>query len=297
MNSFYAESVRRTEARIRREILLGRESHTGEPVYISPEHYLASHWHLVGSSNFGKSFLVEHVLRKLTAVQIPASIFDPHGDHAEHYYDFLQQNFRLRRAKKVMYLKAGSSTNGVGFNPFNCGLRHPAEIASLVLEAFMKVWGAETFNETPRLERILRNMFYLFAANKVPLTEAYRFLLVSNRSFRETLSALAPDERVRLNWQEIERLPQDEKLQRFESSWNRLQRFLEIPAIERFVCRTDTYDQFHRDLQPRSDPRCQPRSPSLHRSPKHRRYDVGQCHVPRRQTQAGGTPSPLVSCH
>ena len=244
MNNLYEESVRRIEARIRREILLGRDTHTGRLVYISPEHYLASHWHLLGPSNFGKSYLMEHELRELTTVGIPASLFDPHGDHAKHYHDFLQRIYRSRKGKRVIYLKAGSATNGVGFNPFNCGLTHPGEIASLVLEALMKVWGAETFNETPRLERILRNMFYLFAANKLPLTEAYQFLLVSNHAFREKLTALAPDERVRLNWKEIERLPQGEKLERFESSWNRLQRFIGIPAIERLFAEQTTMINF-----------------------------------------------------
>jgi hypothetical protein len=106
-------------------------------------------------------------------------------------------------------------------------------VASLVLEAFIKVWGDNTFNETPRLERILRCMFHMFAANQLPLTEAHQFLQAANRAYRQNLLGNVASEPIRSNWQEIERLPAGEKQERFDSSWNRLQRFLAFPALER----------------------------------------------------------------
>ena len=85
------------------------------------------------------------------------------GDYAEHYFQFLLRSPRLRREGKIMHFKPDSPVNGLGFNPFQCGLADPAEVANLVLEAFMKVWGEDSFNETPRLERVLRIMFHVFA--------------------------------------------------------------------------------------------------------------------------------------
>ncbi len=227
----FAESLRRTEARLRRELCLGRGAHSGRLYYLAPHDYLATHTHLVGASNFGKSYYIEHLLRGYTDLQIPASVIDPHGDLAEHYYQFLCRTPRLMRERKIVHFKPGSAANGLGFNPFQCGLADPAEVASLVLESFMKVWGEHTFNETPRLERVLRSMFHVFAANGLPLTECHQFLLTQNRSFRQSLLARVEDEQVRAGWEELERLPLAEKLIRFESSVNRLQRFIAIPAV------------------------------------------------------------------
>lgn len=229
--SIHDESSLRTRAFLNGEIFLGRGKHTGRLYYLTPDEYKSTSFYLLGAPGYGKSFYTEHLLRDFTDVPIPASLIDPHGDQARNYYQYLIRNPRLLRERKILRFAPGATTNNLGFNPFDCNLPEPAEVASFVLEAFMKVWGEKTFNETPRLERILRAMFHMFAANKVPLTEAYQFLLVGNRAFRAGLLPAVDDERVRKNWGEIERLPLSEKLDRFESSWNRLQRFLALPAV------------------------------------------------------------------
>src|SRR2546422_3600027 len=220
------ESIRRTQARVNRELFLGRGKHSGRLYHLTPEEYLPTYMHLIGAPHFGKSSYLEHLLPSFVDLGIPASIFDPHGDTAKHYYEQLERNPRI--AKKLLHLKPGATANTLGFNPFHCGLSEPGEVASLVLEAFIKVWGNNTFNETPRLERILRCMFYMFAANQIPLTQAFRFLQVGNGSFRANLLTAVDDEKIHMNWQEIERLSPREKLDRFESSWNRLQRFFQF---------------------------------------------------------------------
>src|SRR5712664_276810 len=191
------ESLRFTQAMVNRELFIGRGAHTGRLYFATPKQYLGTHMHLVGASNFGKSFYLEHLLREFSDLGIPASIIDPHGDHAKHYYEFLLRSPRLRRGRKIVHFRPSSLGDGPCFNPFACGLADPAEVASLVLEAFMKVWGAMSFNETPRLERILRVMFHAFAANGLPLTESYQFLCVANRPYRQNLLAKVADERVR----------------------------------------------------------------------------------------------------
>jgi hypothetical protein len=231
MQNSIEESLRRTRARINRELFLGRGKHSGRPYYLNPDEYFSTHLHLIGASNFGKSFYLEHLLRSYAELRYPASLIDPHGDHARHYYEYLLRNPRLARERKVLHFKPGSDGNALGFNPFDCNLSDPAEVAALVLEAFMKIWGEHTFNETPRLERILRLMFHVFAEHRLPLSEAHQFLLVENRPFRQNLLAEVRDERVRDNWNEIEALPKSDKLERLESSWNRLQRVLATPSI------------------------------------------------------------------
>ena len=118
-------------------------------------------------------------------------------------------------------------------NPFACGLQDPGEVASLLLEAILRAFGQESSNATPQLERVLRIKFHVFAANHLPLTQAGQFLAAENRAFRENLLAQVPDEQVRLNWQEIERLPLSEKRLVLLSSWNRLQRLLAFDSVQR----------------------------------------------------------------
>jgi hypothetical protein len=237
--TMYDESVRRTQARLDHELFLARGKHTGRLYYQKPNEYLATHLQLIGASNYGKSYYLEHLLRGYTALDIPASIIDPHGDHAEHYNQYLQRNPRLQRDGKIIYLKPGSPSNGVGFNPFQCGLREPGEVASLLLEAFMKVWGAESFNDAPRMERVLSIVFHVFAEHALSLPETYHFLQVENRALRENMLATVANEKVRHSWEEIERLPRADKLERLESSWNRLYRFLRVPALERLFALQD----------------------------------------------------------
>src|SRR5260370_19325100 len=100
--TMYEESVRRTQARLNRELFFARGKHTGRLYYQKPDEYLATHLHLIGASNYGKSYYLEHLLRGFTALDIPASLIDPHGDHAEHYHQFLQQNPRLQREGKII---------------------------------------------------------------------------------------------------------------------------------------------------------------------------------------------------
>src|SRR2546428_101068 len=83
------ESLRFTQAMVNRELFIGRGAHTGRLYFATPKEYMATHIHLVGASIFGKSFYIEHFLRRYTDLRIPASIIDPHGDHAKHYYEFL----------------------------------------------------------------------------------------------------------------------------------------------------------------------------------------------------------------
>jgi hypothetical protein len=212
---------------------LGRGAYSCTLEYVRAEAYLATHAHLVGASNFGKSYYLEHLLRSYAALGIPASLIDPHGDLAAAYWRFLASRPGARPNRNLLLLRPGDATHSVGFDPFSCGLTEPGEVASLVLESCLKVWGTATGNETPRLERILRLMFHAFAENARPLPETYQFLRVENHAYRAKLLQAVRDEKVRQSWQEIELLPKGDKLERLESSWNRLQRFLAIPAVER----------------------------------------------------------------
>src|SRR5205085_3863152 len=120
--------------------------------------------------------------------------------------EFLQRQPRLVRERKIVHFKPASPSNTTGFSPFDCGLEEPAEVAMVALEAFFKIWGERSFNETPRMERIMHLMFTAFAANRLPLARCQEFLLASNRAFRENLLTKLP-QRYQTMWNETELLP------------------------------------------------------------------------------------------
>jgi hypothetical protein len=231
MKKEYDDALRRTTGFVDRELFLGQGSHTGRLQFLKPEHYKETHTHFVGSPGYGKSFFLEHLLRECVKVRIMASLIDPHGDQAQQYHRFLLRVPWLVREKRIILFRPGATD--IGLNPFAAAL--PAsDIASLALESLMKVWGAETFNEVPRLERLLRLTFHILAENHATLGDAYGFLQVRNRSLRQSMLAAVRDERVRDGWADIEEMPLSLKHERFESSWNRLQRIsLGSVAIQR----------------------------------------------------------------
>ena len=233
VDTLIEDSLRQSRARLNRELYLGRGKHTGRPYFVALAEYLATHIHLIGASNFGKSFFLEHLIRMLTNLGVPASLIDPHGDRARSFHAFLERRPRLMREKRVLHLAPGVLGAPLGLNPFDCGLADPGEVASLVLEAVLRAFGQESSNATPQLERVLRIQFHIFAANQMPLTESGQFLAAENRAFRENLLAKVGDEQLRLNWREIERLPLSEKRQVLLSPWNRVQRLLAFDAVQR----------------------------------------------------------------
>src|SRR5262249_35372229 len=158
--------------------------------------------------NFGKSFYLEILLRSLIDLGIPATLIDPHGDLARSYLSFLERKSRLVRERGILRLAPGSPHGSLGVNVFDCGLTDPGEIASLLLEALIqRVFGRESLNETPQLERVYRVNFHVFAVNRLDLTKASQFLATENRAFRESLLSRVADEQVHLSWTEIERMP------------------------------------------------------------------------------------------
>jgi hypothetical protein len=118
------------------------------------------------------------------------------------------------------------------FNPLSCGLADPGETASMVLEAFLKAWGADSFDQTPRLEGVLRGMFRLLIEGGLTLLEGYDLLNVDNSALRKILVERVGDRFIRQDWLEFEKLSKTEKLTVVESSRNRLRRLLQAAPLQ-----------------------------------------------------------------
>jgi hypothetical protein len=231
----YEESIRRTQARLRREIFIGRGAHSGELQFLKPDDYEYTNTHIVGPPGMGKSKELRGVLLQgFSDFDVPTDFLENHGEEADNFLAFLNRNPRLVREKRIVHFKPGSPSCTLGLNPFASGLP-PADVASLVLESLMKAWGADSYNDMPRLQNILRLAFYVAAFNKSSWEEVFQFLLVGNRALRLTLIQNLPDEKMRDKGTEIEKWPLAMKQERFESSANRVDKIVFATSAARRV--------------------------------------------------------------
>jgi hypothetical protein len=233
--------LRELEAELRGELLLGRGVHGRGSFYLSLGDLKETSVHILGAAGYGKSYYLRHLVDQLVAHHQPFGLIDPHQELFEYAL------WRLRRAgvrpERIIPLDPGDDRYAVGFNPLSCGLSDAGETASMVLEAFLKAWGASSFDATPRLEGVLRGMFRLLIESRLTLLEGYDLLNVDNAAFRRALRERVSDRLVRQDWEEFEKLPRGDKLAMVESSRNRLRRVIQAAPLQWMLAQTrDTLD-------------------------------------------------------
>src|SRR3972149_7800936 len=195
------------------QLLLGSGKASHRRYYLSLQDLKETSVHIIGAAGFGKSFYLRHLIDQLLIHGQPFGLLDPHSELYEYAL------WRLRRSsvrpEKIVLLDPGCNPYAPGFNPLSCGLPDPGESASMVLEAFLKAWGARSFDETPRLEGVLRGMFRVLIESKLTLLDGYEFLNVDRSGFRRALRERVSDPMVRQDWEEFEKLARADRLPPF----------------------------------------------------------------------------------
>ena len=218
------------------DLLLGHEMHRDEPVYLRLDDLKETSVHIIGAAGYGKSYYLRHLIDQLVIQRQPFGVIDPHRELYEYAL------WRLRRAgvrpERIIPLDPADDRYAVGFNPLACGLADPGEAASMVMEAFLKAWGVQSFDNTPRLEGILRGLFRLLIESGLTLLEANDFLNVDNVGLRRVLRERVSDRFVRQDWEEFEKLAKGDKLALVESSRNRLRRVIHAAPLQRMLAQT-----------------------------------------------------------
>jgi hypothetical protein len=221
-----------------RQLLLGHGVSSDRPYYLPLKDLTQTSVHVIGAAGYGKSYYLRHLIDQLVRHRQAFGVLDPHRELFEYAL------WRLKRAgvppERVIPLDPGEDRYAVGFNPLNCGLNDPGEAASMVLEAFLKAWGARSFDEAPRMEGILRGMFRLLIEGDLTLLEGYDFLNVDNGALRKALRERVNDRFLQQDWAEFEKLPRNEKLAVVESSRNRLRRVLQAAPVQMMLAQTRT---------------------------------------------------------
>ena len=223
-------------AQLRRDVLLGTDQ-AGRQVYVPLEELKQTSTHIIGASGYGKSFWLKNIVHQFVRHRQPFSLIDPHRDLYDFAVSILRRSTAVR--SKIILLDPSEASYSTAFNPLCCGITEPGDAASLVLEACLKAWGADTFDQTPRLEGVLRGTLRLLIEGQLTLLEAPEILNIDNSDLRLALRERVSDDLVRRDWIEFEKWPRQEKLAIVESTRNRLRRFLQSEPVQLMVAQRD----------------------------------------------------------
>jgi hypothetical protein len=210
-------------------ILVGYDVHSGKSEYVSLADMKTTSTHVIGASGYGKSFFLRNLISQFVSRREPFGVVCPHGELCRYAL------WRLRRAgvpaSKIVLLDPGDTRYALSFDPLRA-VPDAGDAASLVVEAFTKAWGAQSFDAMPRLEGILRGMARLLIDGGLTLLEGYDVLNIDNLGLRRALRDRVGDRMVREDWAEFEKLPRTEKLAVVESTRNRLRRVLQAAPLQ-----------------------------------------------------------------
>ena len=207
----------------------------GEPLRLGDEE-LGTHVHGIGASRTGKSKLIEWIAREMIRNRQGFCLIDPHGflyDDLVRWLAYLQPN------REIILFEPSSNERIVGFNPFQKE-QGRGDLSTLVdrrVQATVKVWGAADSNDTPRLERWLRCLYWALMEQGYSLDLARYFLQWKEKEIRDHLVRSIRSDTVRGEWGELAAAKNiQDFLAQIESTKNRLLfRFIEPQQIRRMM--------------------------------------------------------------
>ncbi|GAA5154420.1 hypothetical protein GCM10023321_26210 [Pseudonocardia eucalypti] len=210
--------------------------HTGEgsPVYLGAEHRTA-HVALIGKTRFGKTTVLEHLIRDDLIAGTGTIVLDPHGDLATRIVEVAPPE----ALERITVVELGMGTS-FGLNlyesPHDDSLNVDRVVGN-VIEVFKKLFLDER-NFYPVIDEGLRNSAYVVIANGHTLNEVP--LLFTDRHFLQRSLHTVTNSTVLSFWEEYQGLPPRE---RREVRWpvlNKVNRFLGSDAIRYMVAQQKT---------------------------------------------------------
>lgn len=193
-----------------------------------------THLHGVGATRSGKSKWLELFCRGLVRQKVGFTLIDPQGALAEALITYLAYRKPFQR---VIYFDPSRTDYLVPFNPFTQKGGDIAVQVSRQIQATLRVWGASSLQETPRLGRVMRVCYHLFSTGKITLNELHELLLWDYKELREYAGHLLPEGSVPRNeWMDLTGYKKKQEFDtQMESTRNRLAPFVDFPQIRRIM--------------------------------------------------------------
>ena len=196
---------------------------------------MKAHWHILGGTGKGKTKFLEHITKSLMQQEQGLCVIDPHGDL---YDELVAYITRHRLEHKVILIDPNEDEWIVGLNYlelFEGEGKGVHDRVSLVLRAFMKVFGEIDEGAKPRFERWGRDALHVLTESGQTLVETRDFLGINNKAVRDSILGQVKDEFYLKEWYDFENYNQRDKLNMLESVYNRLNKFIGHERIRRIV--------------------------------------------------------------
>ncbi|HEY4942364.1 MAG TPA: TraM recognition domain-containing protein [Rhizomicrobium sp.] len=163
-------------------------------------------------------------------------LVDPHGELVAGIERWCATR-GLGRTRRIHLIRPGDPNQIPGFNPLR---EVPGEEASVrvdyMVAACAQAWGVKNLSETPRLEKILRALFYVLRIHGLTLAEGPALLRAADPDgIRRALTEHLPGEDFQIIWDELNGLSRKDFAEHVESTITRLSKFLTSPAIRLIV--------------------------------------------------------------
>lgn len=220
------------------DLLLGTAATGGEgavQVSVSADARKRTHMMVLGSPGRGKSKLLQHAVQNDIWRRQGVCVLDIHGTLYEDVKRWCSYHFFLNR--NIVSLDPSRGEYVKGFNPFLArpGVAVDVQVAGMV-QALLRVWGAENSNETPTLDRVLRLIFTAMIVRTIPLHDAFHLINFGESGLRAEVIAAFDEPVIKAAWQQIHSLKKaGEWRAEVLSTENRLFRLVSSPTIRRFM--------------------------------------------------------------
>jgi len=205
--------------------------------------------HICGATGTGKTFFMEGVLKHLIRAGHGVCVITPHDELYNRLFSYCAHlnmtRPELGLAERVIPFDINDMRRIIGFNPVARNSRVLTYQVIALMEAIRKCWGADSFQETPRLARWLFNTGYAVVEPGLTMLQAQRLVDNKPHPLRDAIVRRIQNPDIRAEWEWVmgpnfRRPGKDDPL---ESAFNRIREFTSNELIRQMLGQyTNTLD-------------------------------------------------------
>ncbi len=224
----------------KRSILLGTVKETGEEVRITPEER-AGHIHIMGSTDEGKSFCLENMIRQDIRNKNGLCLIDPHGT----LYDKIVRwcvTHEIFDRRKIVLLNPSDNDWAFGFNPFSVYDENEDQDISgrvdSIAEAIATVCGGQDIDAMPQLRQSIKLVIYTAMEKDLTLYETRYLMNPIKAKIRKYLTKDIKNVAVFEQWEHMNTLGETKFDDKFGVSTRRIIDFITAPILKNIFGQT-----------------------------------------------------------
>lgn len=213
-----------------------QNSENGAPLHLTGTD-LKAHAHGIGASRSGKSKLIEYIARQFIKERQGFCLIDPGGFLFQDLVQWLAY-VKPSRAELIL-LDPSYEKRIVGFNPLHIdGPKNEATISAKVdriVALTTKALGMTDLTNAPRLERVMRCLYYVLIEQDLSLEAVRYFLSPRHLDVRDAIIDRIQSESIKDQWLMFTGKRPETYLNMVESTANRLFKVLTQPSVKRII--------------------------------------------------------------